>query len=70
MTSSWDGDVALWSRREVGDADVVDGEASVRFPLPLRWTGAGAWTGLAMAIWERDRPWAVTSVPARTIEVR
>ncbi|MAQ15460.1 MAG: hypothetical protein CMN30_11780 [Sandaracinus sp.] len=48
----------------------VAAEASVRFPLPLRWTGAGAWTGLAMAIWERDRPWAVTSVPARTIEVR
>ncbi len=23
VTSSWDGDVALWSRREVGDADVV-----------------------------------------------
>ena len=23
VTSSWDGNVALWSRREVGDADVV-----------------------------------------------
>ncbi len=45
-------------------------EQEHRFPLPLRWAGAGTREGLAMATWERERPWQVTSIPARAIDVR
>lgn len=45
-------------------------EQERRFPLPLRWAGAGEREGLAIAAWERARPWEVTSIPARAIDVR
>ncbi len=45
-------------------------EQERRFPLPLRWAGAGEREGLAIAAWERARPWQVTSIPARAIDVR
>ena len=45
-------------------------EQERRLPLPLRWTGAGRRQGLALAAWDASRPWQVTSVPARTIDVR
>jgi len=45
-------------------------EQEHRFPLPLRWAGPGAREGLAIAAWERERPWQVSSLPARAIDVR
>lgn len=45
-------------------------EEEHRVPLPLRWAGAGEREGLAVAAWERARPWEVTSIPPRAIDVR
>ena len=36
VTSSWDGDVALWARREVGDADVVSDLRPTAMPSAQR----------------------------------
>lgn len=37
--------------------------------LPVEWLGAGERTGFAVGAWEADRPWAITSLPARDFDV-
>jgi len=52
------------------ELDALAAEQERRFPLPLRWAGAGEREGLAIAAWERSRPWEISSIPARAIDVR
>ncbi|MAT24044.1 MAG: hypothetical protein CMN29_03605 [Sandaracinus sp.] len=41
-----------------------------RVPLPLFWTAAGTRRGLALAVWDAERPWDASALPERELEVR
>jgi hypothetical protein len=40
-----------------------------RLPLPVRWIGGGRCRGLSLAVFDADRPWQVSSVPARSLHL-
>ncbi len=41
----------------------------LRLPLPVRWLAGGAVRGLALAVYDGDQPWRVSSVPARLLQL-
>ena len=40
-----------------------------RLPLPVRWIGGGTVCGLSLAVYDAERPWLISSVPARTLRL-
>jgi hypothetical protein len=40
-----------------------------RLPLPVRWLGAGVVHGLAVTAYDAARPWHITTLPARRLDI-
>jgi hypothetical protein len=48
----------------------LDPRVPRRLPLPIRWLGAGQVRGLAVTAYSAEQPWNMTTLPARTLEIK
>lgn len=44
-------------------------QREVRLPVPVRWIGTGRISGFAISTYDADRPWRISSVPARSLTI-
>ena len=48
----------------------LDPQKPRRLPLPIHWLGAGQVSGLAITAYDAEKPWRLTTLPARQLAIQ